>query len=314
MRPQLSYANVMATIAVFVALGGSAYAAIRITGANVTDGTLTGADIKTGSVAGIDIRNSSVTGPDIRRGAVDSEDVEDRSLLAEDFRAGQLPAGLQGPKGDTGLPGPKGDTGLPGPRGDTGPTGTVDTSNFFDKAQSDARYLAAAATAADSDMLDGLDSSAFVRADEYRRVLVKMQAGDERELVRNGPISIYARCATTGPNDTLRLYARTDVDGAIMFASWGDTRDGTNASDVLNTTTPEGDREWDNSANSPPSSTGAAATPTGVTKIVDHYDDNHLIAPTGEAISWESEAALFVFNYLGARCLVAGDVQVYSLL
>jgi hypothetical protein len=50
-----------------------------------------------------------------------------------------------------------------------------------------------------------------------------------------------------------------------------------------------------------------------VTKIVDHYDDNHLIAPTGEAISWEGEAELLAFNYLGARCLVAGTVHLYRL-
>jgi hypothetical protein len=51
-----------------------------------------------------------------------------------------------------------------------------------------------------------------------------------------------------------------------------------------------------------------------VTKIVDHYDNNHLIAPTGAAISWESEAELIAFNYLGARCLIAGTVHLYSLL
>jgi len=37
---RLSYANVVATLALFVALGGSSYAAIRITGKNVVDGTL----------------------------------------------------------------------------------------------------------------------------------------------------------------------------------------------------------------------------------------------------------------------------------
>jgi len=48
---------------------------------------------------------------------------------------------------------------------------------------------------------------------------------------------------------------------------------------------------------------------TGETKLVDRYDDNHLIAPTAEAISWESEAELLAFNHLGSRCLFAGDVQ-----
>ncbi len=59
-RPKLTYANVMATIAVFIALGGASYAAIKlpknsvgskqlkknsVTGAKVKDRSLTGADI-----------------------------------------------------------------------------------------------------------------------------------------------------------------------------------------------------------------------------------------------------------------------------
>ena len=74
-RGKLSYANVMATVAVFLALGGSSYAAIKITGRNVKDGSLTSADIK------------------------------DRSLLGKDFKPGQLPAGARGPQGATGSPG-----------------------------------------------------------------------------------------------------------------------------------------------------------------------------------------------------------------
>ncbi len=88
MRERLSYANVVATLALFIALGGSSYAAVKITGKNVKDGSLTGQDIK----------NSSVT----------SRDVKNRSLLARDFRAGQLPAGAQGPRGTAGPQGPAG--------------------------------------------------------------------------------------------------------------------------------------------------------------------------------------------------------------
>jgi hypothetical protein len=43
---RLSYANVTATLALFVALGGRAYAAATISGADVVDESLTGADIK----------------------------------------------------------------------------------------------------------------------------------------------------------------------------------------------------------------------------------------------------------------------------
>ena len=40
LRRHLSYANVMATVAVFIALGGSSYAALKITGADVRNGSL----------------------------------------------------------------------------------------------------------------------------------------------------------------------------------------------------------------------------------------------------------------------------------
>lgn len=168
-------------------------------------------------------------------------------------------------------------------------------------------------TAGNADALQGHGAGDFVSAAEYKRVVFKLQAGDQREIVRNGPISIYARCTTVGGNDELRMFAKTDVNGAIMMASWGAIRDGTNAGDFLDTTTPEDAREWDNSADRNPGDQSGAITPTGVTKIVDHWDDSYLIAPTGQAIAWESEAELLAFNYLGARCLIAGNVHLYRL-
>jgi uncharacterized protein YjbI with pentapeptide repeats len=69
--PRPTYANVTATLALFVALGGSAYAAATVTGRDVRNGTLTGSDVKNNSLRGADIRN--------------------RSLRAADFRAGALP-------------------------------------------------------------------------------------------------------------------------------------------------------------------------------------------------------------------------------
>jgi hypothetical protein len=52
----LSYANVTATLALFIALGGSSYAALQ----------LTGRDIRNNSLTGRDVRNNSLTGRDIR--------------------------------------------------------------------------------------------------------------------------------------------------------------------------------------------------------------------------------------------------------
>jgi hypothetical protein len=85
LRARLTFANVVSVVALFVALGGSSYAAIKVTGKNVKDSSLTGKDIK----------NSSLT----------SSDVKNKSLLSKDFKAGQLPAGPRGADGANGTNG-----------------------------------------------------------------------------------------------------------------------------------------------------------------------------------------------------------------
>jgi hypothetical protein len=75
------------------------------------------------------------------------------------------PAGARGPEGPMGARGPEGPagaTGATGPQGIQGPPGSPDTSQFYDKAASDARFLGVAAKAADADLLDGLNSTAFL--------------------------------------------------------------------------------------------------------------------------------------------------------
>ncbi len=54
-----------------------------------------------------------------------------------------------------------GPAGAPGPQGLQGPTGTVDTSSFYTKSQSDTRYLPVAGIAANSSELGGQAPSAF---------------------------------------------------------------------------------------------------------------------------------------------------------
>jgi hypothetical protein len=58
LRRHLSYANVMATLAVFIALGGSSYAALKITGADVRNGSLSNRDLKKNTLDGSRIRES----------------------------------------------------------------------------------------------------------------------------------------------------------------------------------------------------------------------------------------------------------------
>ena len=100
MGQRLSYANVVATLALFVALGGSSYAALKITGRQVKDRSLTGKDIKKRSVALNRLK-------------------------------GKLPAGVPGAAGAAGATGP---VGPPGPVGPVGPPGPVDPSQFLPSA------------------------------------------------------------------------------------------------------------------------------------------------------------------------------------
>jgi len=94
-RAKLSFANVTAVLALFIALGGTSYAALKVTGKNVKDGSLTGKDVK----------DNSLTTRDVSQ------------LTKGDFKAGQFPAGT---KGDQGPQGPKGDPGAPGAPGKDG--------------------------------------------------------------------------------------------------------------------------------------------------------------------------------------------------
>jgi hypothetical protein len=57
-RRRLTYANVMATLAVFIALGGSSYAALTITGRSVKNGSLTSRDIRRDTLGGSRIKES----------------------------------------------------------------------------------------------------------------------------------------------------------------------------------------------------------------------------------------------------------------
>ena len=89
------HTTAVAYLALFAALGGSAYAAVTVTGKQIKDGTVTGKDVK------------------------------NRSLGASKFSAGALGslAGERGPAGPQGDRGPKGDKGDKGPIGEQGPLG-----------------------------------------------------------------------------------------------------------------------------------------------------------------------------------------------
>ena len=95
------HGTAVAYLALFAALGGSAYAAVTVTGKNIKDGTVTGRDVKNASLGKNKLGATAVS-----------------SLTGQPG-----PAGPQGPQGEKGEQGPVGPTGATGPKGETGPAG-----------------------------------------------------------------------------------------------------------------------------------------------------------------------------------------------
>jgi hypothetical protein len=94
--------TVIACVALIISLAGTAYAA----------GVL-----PAGSVGTIQLKDNAVTSKKVKNG----------SLLAADFKAGQLPAG---PAGATGPAGSQGPAGPPGPKGSSGSDGSQGPAGF----------------------------------------------------------------------------------------------------------------------------------------------------------------------------------------
>ena len=92
MKSHVTPSLVLSVLALFVALGGTGYAISKLPA-------------------------NSVGTKQVKKNAINSSKVKNRSLLAKDFKAGQLPAGQQGESGQTGPTGATGATGQPGRRG-----------------------------------------------------------------------------------------------------------------------------------------------------------------------------------------------------
>jgi len=99
LRRRLSYANVTATLALFVALGGTSVAALRIGSPQIADNSIRSVDLRDGQVRSRDVRDGGLLGRDVRDRSLTSRDIRPNSmgsssvsgLLASDFAPGQLP-------------------------------------------------------------------------------------------------------------------------------------------------------------------------------------------------------------------------------
>jgi hypothetical protein len=91
---RLTYANVMATIAVFIALGGSSYAVIKLPRNSVGS-----AQIKRGAVGPSEVRASAVGSRQVRRESLRLSDLSKRTRASLRGKSG-----VQGPLGPAGAP------------------------------------------------------------------------------------------------------------------------------------------------------------------------------------------------------------------
>jgi hypothetical protein len=97
MRRRFSYANVMATVAVFIALGGTSYAV---------------ATLPRNSVGAKQIRTNAVGHSEVRTGAIRSSDLHNGSVSLKDL-ASKTRTALRGRRGATGPAGPPGTAPIP---------------------------------------------------------------------------------------------------------------------------------------------------------------------------------------------------------
>ena len=175
MRSHLNFSNVVALLALFVALGGTSYAALTVTGKTV--------------------KNGSLTGQDLKRGTITSRQVKDGGLLSADFKAGQLPAG---PRGETGPAGPPGTPGQAGPAGSF--SSVVARKLFGSVADGAQTALTVVCAAGERPISGGFDAA----SDGTVRALLSAPA--------NGPLSASPGDGQTF--DRWQVVVRNDAGGA----------------------------------------------------------------------------------------------------
>ena len=120
------HSTAVAYLALFAALGGSAYAAATVTSKNIKDGTITGRDVKNSSLDTNKLSPTAVSSLTGQRGLAGPQGTTgDRGEQGPDG-----PTGATGPKGEAGSAGPTGSKGDAGPQGPAGPAGPSGISGW----------------------------------------------------------------------------------------------------------------------------------------------------------------------------------------
>ena len=183
LRVGLTFANVTAVMALFVALGGSSYAAIRIGSQEIANE----------SIRSQDLRNGEIRGRDIRTGAVHGSDVENESLSGRDVRNGTM-------------------------TGAEVRESSLTTVPRALNAQTLGGRPAAAYLGGDAQTLGGKGPGAFLGSEEQDKTgLIKLSHGETKTVATVGPFTWKATCTDAGGGDT-ELVAIAETTEANSFA------------------------------------------------------------------------------------------------
>jgi hypothetical protein len=181
-----SPALVLSVIALFVALGGTGYAAIVL---------------PANSVGKKHIKRNAVTTAKIKRNAVTTAKVKNGSLRSADFKASELPTG------PTGATGPKGD------KGDKGDTGT----NFVIRESAPTAVAAGATGSATAQCLSGERASGggddVSGAGETGTVVIDSQPTTTAAIPSGWTVKVVNATLLTGPGAPSSVVAKVICAG-----------------------------------------------------------------------------------------------------
>jgi hypothetical protein len=80
LRKRLTYSNIVATLALFIALGGTSYAVLRVGSAQLVNNSVRSVDLRDDRVRSRDVRNRTIRARDVRRDGLGAGVVKEQAL------------------------------------------------------------------------------------------------------------------------------------------------------------------------------------------------------------------------------------------
>jgi hypothetical protein len=210
---RVSPSMAVALLALFVALGGSGYAAVRVNGRTIVDRSISGSKLKHNTLTGRQIDESRLGQVP---SAADSDFLNGRPAGAYVLADGGTAANAKNAQTLDGL---AASAFLPA-------GGTAVNASLLG-GQPASAFLGAGATAVNAGKLDGLDSTAFAPAGKVLGAgPVRLGPGDSVTLFSSGPFTVVAQCAA-GQATIVVQHADNILDptgtGNVNLVPGGDT-------------------------------------------------------------------------------------------